>query len=189
MLQRAGIPLRECSYARSLSERLTERLWQPLKNSKQRCEEVDCSVYGKDNQYTHARAHNQHTHAHRLAGTNTSLLAWMCTINVSCYCHTNQLQCPCSYTPPPPRYRYVCTYRLQKMEVSQMKLSHCLALSDQSYEHAAQVFKAHTRRLVSMKQDVESIHKRIRLALGHCCMASSYSDHQQAVWVCVLGVV
>ena len=43
-----------------------------------------------------------------------------------------------------------------------MKVSHCLALSDQSYEHAAQVFKAHTRRLVSMKQDVESIHRRIR---------------------------
>ena len=52
--------------------------------------------------------------------------------------------------------------RLQKVEVSQMKLGHCLALSDQSYAHAAQVFKEHTRRLVSMKQDVESIHKRIR---------------------------
>ena len=43
-----------------------------------------------------------------------------------------------------------------------MKLDHCLALSDQSYEHAAQVFKAHTKRLASMKQEVESIHKRIR---------------------------
>ena len=67
------------------------------------------------------------------------------------------------FPPPPPHtHCFVCTYRLQKVEVSQMKLDHCLALSDQSYEHAAQVFKAHTKRLASMKQEVESIHKRIR---------------------------
>ena len=54
-----------------------------------------------------------------------------------------------------------------------MKLDHCLALSDQSYEHAAQVFKAHTKRLASMKQEVESIHKRIRwVGLWHCCVCA-----------------
>ena len=55
------------------------------------------------------------------------------------------------------------------MEISNIKLSHCVLVSEGKYQEVAHVFKDSTRRLVAMKHDVELLHKRIRYSILFSC--------------------
>jgi hypothetical protein len=65
-------------------------------------------------------------------------------------------------------------YRLKELEIGNMKLSHCVSHSVAKYEEVAPILKDSTKRLLTMKCDVQSLYRRIRVLKAK--LAKKYPD-------------